>query len=132
MHRCIAERNLAAEVRGVECGHRAIVLPGGAIKVVSDTHHGKHYVVTFAAASVGGRVAFTCTPHGSQAYRDDHLTTTSRCAGLVPCMHAAIAARRLERERLIDLNDRGEWIATPRAAIAQPAPVDPFAVFSGR
>lgn len=128
MTRTVGQRNLDAEVRGVEAGHRAFVVPGGAIRVISDTHHEKHYVVTFAAAYVGSGVVFTCDPHGNAAYRDDHLHTIGG-PGLVPCMHAGIAARRLEREGLIRFTERGEWVATDRAAKPQPADDDPFAAF---
>lgn len=126
--RTIADRNIAAEVRGHEAGHRAFVGPGGAIRVKSDTYAGKHYVVTFAAARVDGAVVFTCTPQGEGAYSDDHLHMVGG-PGLAPCMHSGVAARRLEREGLIRFTDRGEWAATEKAAKPVPVDDDPFATF---
>jgi hypothetical protein len=124
--RTVAQRNLDAEVRGVEAGHRALAQPDGSIRVVSDTHHDKHYVVTFTAPFAGSAVVFTCAPHGTAAYRDDHLHTVGG-PGLTPCMHAALAARRLEREGLVRFTG-AEWVATDKAAA--PAPTDdPFATF---
>lgn len=129
-----AARNLAAEVRAVEEGHRAR-LDNGAILVTSDTHHGKAYRVTATSVWAGQPVTFTCTPEGDAAYRDDHLHTVG-VAGVTPCKHAALAARRLEREGLAELVD-GRWVATHLAQrLATPAPIvdlddDPFAGING-
>lgn len=57
-----ASRNLAAEIRAVEEGHRAYVVDGGAIEVVSDTHAGKRYRIEFRDAGAQG-IVFTCRPH---------------------------------------------------------------------
>lgn len=104
-----AARNLAAEVRAVEEGHRAR-LDQGAIVVTSDTHHGKAYRVTAVSVWAGQPITFTCTPEGDAAYRDDHLHTVG-APGVTPCKHAALAARRLEREGLAELA-AGRWVAT--------------------
>ena len=101
------------------------MVPGGAIRVVSDTHAGKAYRVEFSAYR-GGGVVFSCTPEGSKAFQDDHLATTGS-AGVVPCMHAAVAARRLEREGLIVLVN-GEWVDN---GVAPELAADPFATFAG-
>lgn len=107
-----AARNLAAEVRAVEEGHRAFVMPGGWVRVVSDTHAGKTYRVEFVA--VGGLVSFSCRPEGEHAYTDDHLAA-SAAPGVTPCKHAALAARRLEREGLARL-EGGHWCSTVEPA----------------
>lgn len=109
----VAERNVRAEARAVEAGHRALLLDGGKVKIVSDTYDGKWYVVEFVAHT-DGLVSFTCHPEGRNAYRDDHLAASST-PGSVPCMHAATAARRLERERLTAYDEHGRWAITPEA-----------------
>lgn len=86
-----------AECRAVEEGHRARVADDGSVAVKSDSTDGVTYNVTFAATP-DGRVRFGCTcPSGF--YRN---------ALPVPCKHAALAARRLERERLAEWSD-GLW-----------------------
>lgn len=107
----LPERNVAAETRAVEAGHRAFVQPDGSIRVLSDTHGdlGKGYRVEFVAGAYDGLVRFTCTPEGAMAYRDDHLHVETVRPGEVPCMHAALAARRLEREGLIRYDKNGRW-----------------------
>lgn len=122
----IAVRNIAAEVRFVEEGHRATLLPGGAIRVVSDTHHGKGYRVEFSALAAGEPIRWSCQPEGRAAFTDDHLLVTAS-DGSLPCKHAAGAARRLEREGLAALDRLGRWVATEKAVpAAPPAPADPF------
>lgn len=121
-----AERNLAAEVRAVEEGHRALLngripvaLPASFCNVVSDTKPGKRYQVR-ASASPAGPIIFTCEPQGRHAYEDDHLGLTGE-PGIVCCKHAAVAARRLEREGLARLDaTTGCWVDTRGAE-----PVDP-------
>lgn len=103
-----AERNLAAEVRAVEEGHRAVVQEGGWVRVVSDVRTGKWYRVEFAGWR-GMPVVFTCRPGGDGAYQGDHRNTTG--VGVTPCKHAALAARRLEREGLAHLDAEGKWIS---------------------
>lgn len=103
----VAERNVAAESRAVEDGHRAFVQDGGWVKVVSDTYDGKWYRVEFVT-HIDGLISFDCRPDGPNAYRDDHLAASST-PGSVPCKHAALAARRLEREGLANYDDHGRW-----------------------
>jgi len=128
--RSIAQVNLDHEVAFVTSGHRALAHEAGGIRVLSDTHGdlGKAYRVTFAAPYVGSGVVFTCTPEGAKAYTDDHLHVVGS-AGRTTCLHTAGAARRLEREGLIERNGHGEWVATERAAKPRPADDDPFAAF---
>lgn len=91
-------RNSEAEARFVEGGHRALVQSDGSVRVVSDTLHGKYYVVTFAG--YGDKVIFRCEPRGADDHRIGHMALVGD-PGVVPCLHAAGAARRLEREGLI-------------------------------
>ncbi len=111
-----AERNLAAEVRAVEEGHRAIATDVGTYRVVSDTRPGKAYVVR-----VGGWLhcdaVFDCTPHGDAAYTGDHKAVCD--AGVAPCKHAAVVARRMEREGELALSEAGRWVR--RRGPAMPA-----------
>ncbi len=121
MENSTAARNLAAEVRAVEEGHRAR-LDGASVVVTSDTVHGKQFRV--GAASVpGGPIQFVCTPEGAGAFRSDHGRCTA-APGTTGCKHAALAARRLEREGLAAL-DAGVWVSTATATVS--APADPFA-----
>lgn len=122
----IAERNLAAEVRAVEEGHRAYVMEGGWVRVVSDTYEGKSYRVEFRAGFVGEGVTFTCDPEeGRKLYQDDHLHVESRVPGHTPCKHAALAARRMEREGLVRM-ERGLWVATEKSGRKPVTLADPF------
>lgn len=103
-------QDLGAEVRAVEEGHRAFVQPGGWIKVVSDSRPNTSYSVTFHA-TVSGTIHFHCTcPSG-----------VNRPHKLVPCKHAALAGRRLEREKIAIWSDALWWVH-PDLAEAQPAP----------
>lgn len=131
MSRLSAERRaLDAEARAVEEGHRAFVQDDGSVRVVSDRHEGKAYRVTMRALSVGEPIRFTCDPAGSRAFEDDHLHLTGE-PGLAPCKHAALAARRLEREGLAAWVGGG-WVVTELAAartaerLRPSQPADPF------
>lgn len=123
-----AERNLNAEVRAVEEGHRAFMQNDGRrdwVQVVSDTHHGKTYRVDFLAFDVDNPIVFTCTPHGTAAYSGDHLVRQVE-AGVTGCKHAALAARRLEREGQAELRG-GLWVATSKMPLPEfNQPADPF------
>lgn len=141
------DRNLAAEVRAVEEGHRAYLARdarGPFLRVVSDTKPGKAYRVTAHASAGSGRpLVITCQPIGATDGHDHHTVTSTD--GIAPCKHAAVALRRLERHGLaayapgyIDqANDRvgcSRWVATITAETASAAnrPVtddDPFAGF---
>jgi hypothetical protein len=95
---------LAAEVRAVEEGHLARVLPDGSVLVKSDSGAGSYRVGVRAVD--GGVVRLGCScPSG--VYRG-HLP--------VPCKHAALAGRRLEREGLARWRD-GVWHLRERAAL---------------
>lgn len=126
----IAERNVAAEARAVEEGHRAYVQSGGWVKVISDTHHGKWFHVEFCA-HIDGLISFNCRPEGPNSYRDDHLAA-SASPGSVPCKHAALAARALERHDLACYDGHGRWSITAtmledlRANLERTAPCDPL------
>jgi hypothetical protein len=131
--RTAAERNLAAEARAVEEGHRAVLDNDGSkpfIKVVSDTHEGKAYRVDAMPVGMAGEaVAFVCQPTGRKAFQDDHYVSSAE-PGVTACKHAAVAARRMEREGLIELADDGYWRATTKAVPPpSPADEDPFACF---
>lgn len=133
-------RNLRAEARAVEDGHRAFVMSDGSgtwIRVVSDTVRGKWYRVE--AIDTGLGVMFRCEPQGERAFEDDHLRATS-APGVTPCKHAALAARRLEREGLAKLVD-GLWFSTGPAhrhtfvdgrCVDCSQPEDPFEGLPGR
>lgn len=106
--------NLAAEVRAVEEGHRAVLHGddrGPYIRVVSDTVPGKAFHVRAHTAASGAAV-FTCTPTGAKAFVDDHGERTGR-PGVTACKHAALAARRLEREGIVELV-AGVWRGVAR------------------
>lgn len=105
----IPERNVGAETRAVEEGHRAHVQPGGWVKVLSDTHGdiGKWFHVEFVT-HIDGLISFSCRPEGPKAYKDDHLAA-SAAPGTVPCKHAALAARALERHDLATYDGHGRW-----------------------
>lgn len=89
----VLERAIAAEARAVEEGHHALWdASAGCFTVKSDSLDGVSYQVR-PEALVTGRTAvslrFTCTCRGARG-----------SAALLPCKHAALVARRLERMRL--------------------------------
>jgi hypothetical protein len=94
---------LAAEVRAVEEGHNARVLPDGSILVKAESHPGS-YRVSIRGVD-GGVLRFGCTCRSGEY----------RTSLPVPCKHAAVAARRLEREGLARWED-GTWRLRERAA----------------
>jgi hypothetical protein len=77
---------LAAEMRAVEQGHRARLQADGSILVKSDSQGGSYRVRVHGVED--GVLVFDCTcPSGDyRAYLP------------VPCKHAALVGRRLERE----------------------------------
>jgi len=100
---------LAAEVRAVEQGHRARLQPDGSILVKADSQGGSYRVRVDGVE--GGVLVFACTcPSGDyRAYLP------------VPCKHAALAGRRLEREGHATWQD-GVWQPRKRAVrTADPA-----------
>ena len=76
---------LAAEIRAVEEGHNARVMPDGSVLVKAESHPGNYRVII-------------------------------RPSLPVPCKHAAVAARRLEREGLARWDD-GLWRLRERAQV---------------
>ena len=95
---------LAAEIRAVEEGHNARVLPDGSILVKSESHPGSYRVSI--RGMVDGVLRFGCTCRSGEY----------RSALPVPCKHAALAARRLEREGLARWDD-GNWRLRERAQV---------------
>ena len=95
---------LAAEVRAVESGHNARVLADGSILVKSDSHPGSHRVWIRGLSRDTLLLGCTCRS-GS------HRTVLP-----VPCKHAALAGRRLEREGLARWHD-GAWRIGRRAQV---------------
>jgi hypothetical protein len=95
---------LAAEIRAVEEGHNARVLPDGSILVKSESHPGSYRVSI--RGMVDGVLRFGCTCRSGEY----------RSALPVPCKHAALAARRLEREGLARWDD-GSWRLRERAQV---------------
>ena len=95
---------LAAEVRAVEEGHLARVLPDGSVLVKAESRPGSYRVRIRGVAS--GVVVLGCTcPSGS--YRTELP---------VPCKHAALVGRRLEREGLAVWH-AGVWRLRERASL---------------
>lgn len=122
------ERTIAAEARAVEEGHRAF-LTGSAIRVTSDTQPGLHWLVkATASAADGSPIAFRCEADRWPGTMG-HKPMTGE-AGTLPCKHAGVAVRRLEREGLARFDAVAGWVITAEAAeivaarYAQPA--DPF------
>jgi hypothetical protein len=99
-----AAYGLAAEVRAVEAGHNARVLPDGSVLVKSDSQPGSHRV--WIRAVHDGTLLFGCTCRSG----------THRSRLPVPCKHAALAGRRLEREGLARWYE-GTWRLGERAQV---------------
>jgi hypothetical protein len=95
---------LAAEIRAVEEGHNARVLPDGTILVKAESRPGS-YRVTIRGID-DGLLRFGCSCRSGE-YRGTLP---------VPCKHAAVAARRLEREGLARWDD-GSWRLRERAQV---------------
>ena len=95
---------LAAEIRAVEEGHNARVLSDGSILVKAESHPGSYRVSIRGIDD--GVLRFGCTCRSGE-YRSSLP---------VPCKHAAVAARRLEREGLARWDD-GSWRLRERAQI---------------
>ena len=95
---------LTAEIRAVEEGHNARVLPDGSILVKAESRPGSYRV--FLRGVDDGVLWFGCSCRSGQ-YRSSLP---------VPCKHAAVAARRLEREGLARWED-GSWRLRERAQV---------------
>ena len=89
---------LAAEIRAVEEGHNARVMPDGSILVKAESNPGSYRV--YIRGIDDGVLRFGCTCRSGEY----------RTSLPVPCKHAALAARRLEREGLARWDeDLGGW-----------------------
>lgn len=95
---------LAAEIRAVEEGHNARVLADGSVLVKAESNPGS-YRVTIRGID-DGVLRFACSCRSGE-YRSTLP---------VPCKHAALAARRLEREGLARWED-GTWRLRERAQV---------------
>ena len=97
---------IACEARGLREGHRARVLDDGSILVKATSGHGSY------------RVRVAGVRDGLLVLRCDCPSGGYRARLPVPCKHAALAARRLEREGLARWDERlGGW--SPRHAPAR-------------
>jgi hypothetical protein len=103
-HSWHAAYGLAAEVRAVESGHNARVLADGSILVKSDSQPGSHRVWIRGVSDDTVMLGCTCR------------SGTHRTFLPVPCKHAALAGRRLEREGLARWHD-GAWRIGQRAQV---------------
>jgi SWIM zinc finger len=97
---------IACEARGLREGHRARVVDDGSLLVKASSGDGSYRVRV--AGVRDGLLVLRCTcPSGDYRARLP-----------VPCKHAALAARRLEREGLVRWDeDLGGW--SPRRARAR-------------
>ena len=93
-----------AEIRAVEEGHNARVLPDGSVLVKAESRPGS-YRVTLRGID-DGVLRFGCSCRSGEY----------RTSLPVPCEHAAVAARRLEREGLARWED-GSWRLRDRAQV---------------
>jgi hypothetical protein len=103
-HSSHAAYGLAAEVRAVESGHNARVLADGSILVKSDSQPGSHRVWIRGVSDDTVLLGCTCR------------SGTHRTFLPVPCKHAALAGRRLEREGLARWHN-GAWRIGQRAQV---------------
>lgn len=97
--------NIEHEVNAVEEGHHAFIETGKGLRVKSDTTDDVYHVHAY---TTGGRVMFTCDHPVVRGFKKEAATSEW---GRVPCKHAALAARRLEREGFVRW-ENGEWWAT--------------------
>ena len=95
---------LAAEIRAIESGHNARVLPDGSILVKSDSQPGSHRVWIRGISDDTVLLGCTCRSGTHRTYLP------------VPCKHAAVGGRRLEREGLARWHD-GAWRIGRRAQV---------------
>ena len=95
---------LAAEIRAVEEGHNARVMPDGSVLVKAESRPGNYRVIIRGVD--GGTLWFGCSCRSGE----------HRASLPVPCKHAAVAARRLEREGLARWDD-GLWRLRERAQV---------------
>lgn len=85
---------IRAEVRAVEEGHKSWKVAEDTYEVVSDSTPGLRHRVTRQGEAPGAWIIMTCTCPAGQ-----HATARREGASrMVPCKHAALVGRRLERE----------------------------------
>lgn len=127
------QRTIEAEARAIEEGHRAVLdLQNGGLVIVSDELDDVAYRVGAVGYSCG-TVTFDCQPIDRRTRLP--ITATHGHLGGAPgctaCKHAALAARRLEREGFVVWTDDGWQIAPEyRQLLADRDRVaDPFATF---
>jgi hypothetical protein len=99
-----AAYGLAAEARAVEAGHNARVLPDGSVLVKSDSQPGSYRV--WIRGVRDGTLLLGCTCRSG----------FHRASFPIPCKHAALAGRRLEREGFARWQD-GTWRLRERAQV---------------
>ncbi|HWD47754.1 MAG TPA: hypothetical protein VHM23_29285 [Actinomycetota bacterium] len=100
---------IACEARGLREGHRARVLDDGTIRVKASSGRGSY------------RVRVAGVRDGLLALRCDCPSGGYRARLPVPCKHAALAARRLEREGRARWDEHlGGWSPRPTPARATP------------
>lgn len=97
---------IAAEARAVEQGAHAVSQPDGSFRVRSATRPGVSYRVTAALMPWAGRFAFK--------FACECVSGTARPSELVPCWHAALVGRRVERIGWATW-EHGHWWATDAA-----------------
>lgn len=122
------ERNLAAEVRAVEEGHHARLMADGHYRIPSDVDDGLWYAVTFHCPPYGGPIWFSCDPvnnHGVYVEANHRHRTAE--PGVTCCKHAALVARRLERDNPLVRWDGGLWVCDPDPDWEPPQGDDIFA-----
>jgi hypothetical protein len=119
-------RTIAAEARAVEEGHHAWA-DGRRFRIVSDTTDLRYLV---SVAGMGdANVLFICDHPIVRGFSTRPHATNP---GDATCKHAALVARRLEREGHLMWTDTG-WKLTPATAaivdaeLAARRPADPFA-----
>lgn len=101
-----ASRNLAAEVRAVEEGHKVRIDHARGVFLVRSDSGPRTYALT--AQGQDGVVVVSCDcPAGVR---------TQVPRGQVPCKHAALICQRLGRAGLVMLDDFGKWLITAKAA----------------
>lgn len=112
---------LRAEQRAVESGHHAFANDDGSIRVVSESEPDKRRRVTFE--DVAGVIRFSCDCPAGEHRRE-----------MVPCWHAALAARRLEREGLAEWRDGLFYTPDhlrPRLPLNRPSPLEGLGMRKG-
>ncbi len=109
------QRNLAAELRAIEEGHRARLDSERHCLLVKSDSSDRNYELVPRA--IGGYLVVSCTcPAGQHR---------SAPIGDLVCKHAALVARRLERYGLVRFDGRS-WRIPDEVAPPTPVYDDPF------